>query len=79
MNVKYISLPNLIMDKPVVKELIQNDFTVENISEELSRLLNDTAYRSTMISEYNKLEQYLGGAGASERIAKHLVTDAKEK
>ena len=34
--IKYIALVNLIMDKPVVKELIQNDLTVENVKQELS-------------------------------------------
>jgi len=78
-NVKYISLVNLIMDKPIVKELIQSDFTAENISEELKRLLNDTGYRNTMLSEYDELVKHLGGGGASSRIAKHLVLDASEK
>jgi lipid-A-disaccharide synthase len=75
-NVKYISLPNLIMDKPVVKELVQDDFTVKNIVDELKKLLEDTAYRVAMINEYNKLLQMLGGAGASERVARHLAADA---
>lgn len=78
-NVKYISLVNLIMDKPVVKELVQNDLTVENISTELNRLLNDKAYRATMIGEYNQLINNLGGGGASAKIAKHLVEDAAQK
>jgi lipid-A-disaccharide synthase len=75
-NVKYISLPNLIMDKPVVKELVQNDFTVKNISDELNKLLHNEAYRATMIAGYDELIAHLGGTGASERIAKYIVEDA---
>jgi lipid-A-disaccharide synthase len=78
-NVKYIALPNLIMDKPVVKELIQNDLTAENISAELKKLLHDKTYRQTILEEYNRLEKQLGGSGASRRIAKHLVEDAAQK
>ncbi|MDI1354555.1 MAG: lipid-A-disaccharide synthase [bacterium] len=78
-NVKYISLVNLIMNKPIVKELIQSDFTARNISEELMKLLNDAAYRSEMIAEYAELQKQLGGVGASLRIAKHLVEDAGPK
>ncbi|MCC6372286.1 MAG: lipid-A-disaccharide synthase [Bacteroidia bacterium] len=78
-NVKYIGLPNLIMDKLVVKELIQNDFTVKNISNELDKLLHDQAYREKIIEEYTNLTNVLGGGGASARIAKHLVADAAEK
>lgn len=77
--VKYISLVNLIMDKPIVKELIQEEFTAKNISDELNRLLNDSAYRNNMIAEYDALIKHLGGSGASKRIAKHLVEDAGTK
>lgn len=76
--IKYISLVNLIMDKPIVKELVQNDLTAKNISEELNLLLNDSTYRNTMIQEYEALIQHLGGAGASARIAKYLVDDASQ-
>ncbi len=78
-NVKYISLVNLILDKPVVKELIQNDFTVKNISDELSKLLNDKNYRKTMIDEYSTLIKNLGGTGASFRLAKQVTEDARRK
>ena len=77
--IKYISLVNLIMDKPIVKELIQGDFTSKNISDELKRLLQDDKYRKNMIDEYTQLIQHLGGPGASSRIAKHLVLDASGK
>jgi lipid-A-disaccharide synthase len=76
-NVKYISLVNLIMDRPVVKELIQEDLTVENITDELRRLLNDKGYRENIIHQYRELKQMLGGQGASLRIATHLVKDAQ--
>jgi lipid-A-disaccharide synthase len=78
-NVKYISLVNLIMDKPIVKELIQNDLTSGNISEELGKLLHDETYRNTMINEYSALIKHLGGSGASFRIAQYLVEDAAHK
>ena len=78
-NVKYISLVNLIMDQPVVKELVQDDFTVSNIVDELKKLLEDPDYRANMINSYNQLRGMLGGAGASQRIAAHLVADATQK
>ncbi len=73
---KYISLPNLILDKPVVKELIQDDFTADNISAELAKLLNDTEYRMAMLGNYENVLSKLGGPGASGRIAEQLVKDA---
>lgn len=77
--IKYISLVNLIMDKLIVKELIQDEFTAANISAELKRLLQDESYRANMVNEYEQLIKHLGGGGASARIAKHLVTDASGK
>lgn len=77
-NIQYISLVNLIMDKPVVKELIQGELSSRNIAAELDRLLHDQAYRTTMLNEYDRLSGLLGGSGASARIAAHLVEDAAQ-
>lgn len=69
---EYISLVNLIMNKPVVKELIQNDFTKENLKVELTKILEDK-HREDLFLAYFELEQKLGGKGASEKTAKYIV------
>lgn len=74
--IKYISLVNLIMDQPVVKELVQNDLSSANIAAELTRLLTDLPYRAEMTGKYNELIKQLGGSGASAKLAQHLVQDA---
>jgi len=67
-NIKYISLVNLVMDKEVVKELIQQDFNSENLSKELSNILSDD--RSIeMKNEFIRLKEMLGGEGASAKTA----------
>jgi len=71
--IKFISIVNLIMDKLVVKELIQDDLTYQNLSIELTRLLNDAPYRTDMLKEYFELEKKLGGKGASLRAAHGMV------
>jgi lipid-A-disaccharide synthase len=78
-DVKYISLPNLIMDQPVIKELIQNDLTSENISEELEKLLNDKDYRQSILNHYQQLKSNLGGTGASKRLAAELYNDVSNR
>lgn len=78
-NIKYISLVNLIMDKPIVKELIQDELNSANIAKELRLLLFDKSYRGTMLNEYDALIKHLGGTGASERLAEYLVEDATRK
>lgn len=74
---KYISLVNLIMDKEVVKELIQNDLNTKNLKAELQKILEPT-YRQKLLQEYDLLEQKLGGDGASEKTAKLIVKAIKQ-
>ncbi|MFY0630651.1 MAG: lipid-A-disaccharide synthase [Flavobacteriaceae bacterium] len=73
---KYISLVNLIMDREVVKELIQNDFTKKNLSNELHKILEEN-HRTQLFEDYYELEQKLGGKGASEATAKSIVASLK--
>lgn len=71
--VKYISLVNLIMDRPVVKELIQDDCNPEAIHAEVMHLLGDDLYNSLMRDEFNSLRNLLGGGGASKKVAQSLL------
>ena len=66
--VKYISLPNLILDKPVVTELIQSELTASNLKNELKSILNGQK-REEMLKNYNQLIQLLGNSGASKKAA----------
>ena len=77
--VKYISLVNLIMDKPVVKELIQNDLTAENISVELRQILSDTKRQRALLEDYEELRFLLGNAGASDNAALIIINDLKKQ
>lgn len=71
-NLDYISLVNLIMDREVVKELIQGEFNRKNLKTELAKILSE-AHRKKMFSDYHELETKLGGTGASEKTAKLIV------
>ena len=65
----YISLVNLIMDKQVVRELIQFDMNTKIIKKELDKILFDKEHQTKMLTDYTKLREVLGGTGASERVA----------
>lgn len=67
-NIRYISLVNLIMDKEIVRELIQSEMTAENISRELHTIL-ESGSGAEMKKEYRRLREILGSQGASERAA----------
>ncbi|WP_443632310.1 lipid-A-disaccharide synthase [Candidatus Marifrigoribacter sp. Uisw_064] len=74
---KYISLVNLILDKEVVTELIQNKFNTKELKKELSKIL-DEYNRAVLFLEYNDLEKKLGGKGASEKTASLIYKAIKK-
>jgi lipid-A-disaccharide synthase len=71
--VPFISLPNLIAEKEVVKELIQSDATPDRVSHELSRLVEDNSYRETINTEYNQIIKRLDTGSASENAARLMI------
>lgn len=71
--IKYISLVNLIMDRLVVKELIQQDCTAQKIRNEIQLLIENKEYRQTMISNYKEMSTLLGQGGASQKVAQSLL------
>lgn len=71
--IKYISLVNLIMDKPVITELIQNDLTENNLKNELSQLLDSSSPRLKSLQEdYAALWQVLGNQSASKNASNEI-------
>ncbi len=68
--VEFISLVNLVMQKEVIKEFVQYEMTVENISNELNLLLKDKKYKANMLNNFELMRKKLGGKGASKRTAK---------
>jgi lipid-A-disaccharide synthase len=77
-NIKFISLVNLIMDKKVVTELIQEDCNKTEISAALQGILQGKE-REDMLLGYRELSAKMGEAGASERTAKLVIEYFKNK
>jgi len=71
--VPYISLPNLIADRQVVRELIQDDFSSVNLKEELNRLVSDADYRIKMQDGYTQIRSRIGEFAASEQTAQLIL------
>lgn len=71
--IKFIGLVNLIMDKEVVKELIQDDLTVERLTKELELLLTDEKKQQQLVADYAALKKLLGQGGhASANAARSI-------
>jgi len=69
---KFISLVNIIMDKPVVKELIQDELIQKNLFSSLSEIL-ENSNRKKIQEDYNILKVKLGVEGASEKVAEIIL------
>lgn len=71
--INYISLPNLIMDAPVVTELIQHDYNIERLQKELRLITEDKSHISLMKAHYQELYTRLGNGSASRKAAEVVV------
>ena len=71
LKVKYISLVNLIADREVVKELVADSFSVKNIRQELTKILDGPA-RTAMLEGYEEVSRRLGDQSAPDNTA-HLI------
>lgn len=71
--IDYISLVNLIMDREVVRELIQDECNSKLISKELNLIIEGGEKREVMLADYDSLIKKLGGGGASKKVAQSLL------
>ncbi|MDR1757608.1 MAG: lipid-A-disaccharide synthase [Bacteroidales bacterium] len=72
-DLKYISLANIILDKPVFREWIQNNCSSTQLTNELKKLLYDKQIIETMKNDYLQLHEILGNGSASERAAQIVI------
>ena len=68
-SIRHFTLVNIIAEREVIKECVANDFTVENVSAELERLLNDPTYTKNMLAEYEHIRSVLGVEPAAGKAA----------
>ena len=72
-HIKYFSLVNLIADRQVIPELLQNEVTPENIAGHLQAMLDDSAYRKKILQGLAEVTEKLGAPGCSKRAAKIAI------
>lgn len=75
LKVDHISLGNLILDRKAFRELLQQYFSPENLVVEVRRLLEDEAYRSGMLADYDHIRDSLGSKGASAAVAESMIEE----
>ena len=77
-NLKYISLVNLIMDELIVTELIQSNCNKIQIQREFDKVINNLE-RNRILAKYDELSEKLGGGGASERVINTIKKNLRLK
>ena len=73
LNVKWVSLVNLIANREVVRELVAETFSVENIRRELEAILPGGAHREQMLSDYDEVHRILGDSHAPDEAARIMI------
>src|SRR5438105_15366632 len=73
--VKYLGMPNVLADKEIVPEFIQHRARPHDLAKAIAQLLDNSAARERMISEFDKIAVQLGESGASERAAKAILAE----
>ncbi|MDG1277417.1 MAG: lipid-A-disaccharide synthase [Algoriphagus sp.] len=76
--VPFISLVNLIADQEIVKELIQDDFSVKNLRIELSKILSNTQTKGAIFQGYDLIQDRLGTESASKNTARLICSTLKK-
>ena len=71
--IEHIGLANIITRQQIVKELIQDDATPDNISQEMFRLLDDTTYRQQVQQDLKKVRQSLGMGDGARHMAELIL------
>jgi len=80
LKVKYISLPNLILDKESIPELVADTFSIENIQTNLTPLLlEDHPVRLAQLDAYREMKQILGEPGAPDKAAAGIIKHGSRK
>ena len=69
-NVKFASMANIIMNKEIYKEHLQNNATKEQIVASISKIFTDNLYKENLISEIKQINESVGSAGATKKAAK---------
>ena len=74
---KYVTLPNLIADAPIIPELLLHNCNVESVDDHLTQLLNDSSERHTMIEGYRNMDEILTEKDCTTTAAKQIINYLK--
>ncbi|MFI3266827.1 MAG: lipid-A-disaccharide synthase [Rikenellaceae bacterium] len=71
--IRFVSLVNIIMNREIVRELLQQDMTTDNAEIELKNILEGGSKREQILKDYQILSEMMGSSGASKRVASKMI------
>ena len=77
-DVAHVGLPNIVVGRRILPELIQNDVTAENVSREALRFMTDPAAKAQVKADLQEVRIKLGEPGAVRRVAQIVLDVAAE-
>ena len=69
MKLEHIGMPNIILGKPVVEELIQDNLTEESLAKALMGFIEDKARHDVLLDAYSQIRDIMGSLKASQGVA----------
>jgi lipid-A-disaccharide synthase len=78
LKVPYVSLVNLIANREVVRELVADTFSVDNIRQELEAILPGGSKRDKMLEDYEQIHRLLGDSKAPEQAARIMIEKLRD-
>ena len=72
-NIRFAGMPNIILNREIMPELLQNDLTPENLVRTTKLFFSDKSFRDNLFKGYEEIIKTLGGAGASKRAAQSIM------
>lgn len=73
LKIRWVSLPNIILNKSAVLELLQQYMNVKTVKAELRNLLSDENYRNRILQDYKEIKRIMGEPGCSKRAAEKMI------
>jgi lipid-A-disaccharide synthase len=70
---KFMTLANILSDREVVREFLQEGVTLPNIMDELRKILTDGTHRAAMLGSYDRIHQIFNSRHASDRVADMVI------
>ena len=74
---RFIALPNIVLNRKIVPELIQSQFNPKNLAQTALSLINDPGRYGKMVADLQEVRNALGEKGAIDRAADLIVTELR--